>query len=93
MIAAAFPAAQRHERTTALRYSPADAAYPPRRRAARLSYMVWTVLGGAAPRASRKPRLQPLLNETSSAGRLRRALIRLRDLAERLKLDGGPSWS
>ena len=93
MIDAAFPAAQRHERTTALRYSPADAAYPPRRRAARLSYMVWTVLGGAAPRASRKPRLQPLLNETSSAGRLRRALIRLRDLAERLKLDGGPSWS
>ena len=49
-------------------YAPASDAYPARRRATRLSYAIWAVVGGSS---------QPLLETTSTADRLRYALHRL----------------
>ena len=52
--------------------------YPARRRAQRLSYSVWLVI------REEGLELQPLLETASTSDRLRMALIRLRELAERL---------
>ncbi len=48
------------------------AHYPARRRAQRLSYAIWAVIGGQGVDT------QPLLEEESTSGRLRSALLRMR---------------
>ena len=52
---------------------------PPRRRAQRLSYAIWTVIGGEGAEQ------QPLLEAHSSADRLRIALRRMRDVTAQLQ--------
>ena len=60
-------------------YVPVDhEIYPARRRAQRLSYAVWAVIGGNGVE------LQPLLDESSTAERLRLALRRMRDVMKQL---------
>ena len=52
---------------------------PPRRRAQRLSYAIWAVIGGEGAEQ------QPLLEADSTADRLRIALRRMRDVAAQLR--------
>ena len=52
--------------------------YPARRRAQRLSYAIWAVIGGQGVD------LQPLLDEQSTSDRLRLALLRCRDVMKQL---------
>lgn len=70
----------------AVSYVPVDELYPPRRRAERLSWVVWAVVGdqkvgvnafGGSP-------FQPLLEVDGTAERLRHALIKTRELKRRL---------
>ena len=60
-------------------YVPHDRTYPARRRAQRLSYAIWAVVGGAGVD------LQPLLEAPSTSERLRLALLRMRAVAEQLR--------
>ena len=55
------------------------ALYPARRRAQRLSYAIWAVIG------SDGSELQPLVEAQSTCDRLRLALRRMRDVAAQLK--------
>ena len=59
-------------------YVPLHPGYPPRRRVEKLSYSVWLII--------RDPdlELQPVLETTSTADRLRRALVQIRDLVQYL---------
>ena len=52
---------------------------PPRRRAQRLSYAIWAIIGGEGAEQ------QPLLEAHSSADRLRIALRRMRDVTAQLR--------
>ena len=61
-------------------YVPYDhAVYPARRRAQRLSFAIWAVIGGDGSE------LQPLVEAESASDRLRLALRRMRDVAAQLK--------
>ena len=63
-------------------YIPVDGEhYPARRRAQRLSFAIWSVIGGE------NVELQPLLDVRSTSDRLRFALLRCRDV---MKLIGSP---
>ena len=59
-------------------YVPLHPEYPPRRRVEKLSYSVWLII--------REPDLdlQPVLETTSTADRLRMALVHIRDLVQYL---------
>ena len=62
-----------------LGYVPADHAnYSARRRAQRLSFALWAVIGGQGVE------LQPLLDTGSTSDRLRMALLRMRDVVEQI---------
>ena len=62
-------------------------SFPPRRRAVRLSYAIWTVIGHEGLLSRRfkwgVAHLQPLLEAGSTSDRLRLALLRMRELAGR----------
>ena len=62
------------------RYTTPPGGYPAHRRAARLSYAVWAVVGGAA---------QPVLDARTTAERLALALRRLEALCDGLAAEGG----
>ena len=62
------------------RYTKPPGGYPAHRRAARLSYAVWAVVGGAA---------QPVLDARTTAERLALALRRLEALCDGLAAEGG----
>jgi Lon protease-like protein len=65
---------------SAFDFVPVDLAhYPSRRRAQRLSWAVWAVIGGEGVR------LQPLLEVQSTSDRLRLALRRMRDVRQSLE--------
>ena len=60
-------------------YVPIDhERFPPRRRAQRLSYAIWGVIGGQGVE------YQPLLDESSTSDRLRKALLRMRDVMRQI---------
>ena len=60
-------------------YIPVDEEhFPPRRRAQRLSYAVWAIIGGEGVE------LQPLLDVQSTSDRLRFALLRCREVVKML---------
>jgi hypothetical protein len=62
-----------------MNYVPCDhSVYPARRRAQRLSYAVWGIIGGQGVD------FQPVLEASSAADRLRLALRRMRDVAAEL---------
>lgn len=63
-------------------YVPLHPSYPPRRRAERLSWSIWLVI------REEGLELQPLMDAPSISDRLRMALLRLRDLVERLPPKG-----
>jgi len=61
-------------------FVPVDHAhYSARRRAQRLSYAVWGVIGVATDDA-----VQPLLEVGSTSDRLRRALVRMREIMQQI---------
>ena len=69
-----------------LTYVPLDAAYPPRKRAERLSWVIWAIIGdqkvgvnllGGSP-------FQALLEASGTAERLRLARLKLREVKEKL---------
>ena len=62
------------------RYTTPPGGYPAHRRAARLSYAVWAVVGGQA---------QPVLDARTTAERLALALRRLEALCDGLAAEGG----
>jgi len=57
-------------------FVPCAVSYPPRRRAQRLSFMVWPTIG------LENAKLQAALEATSTGDRLRSAVLRLRELRE-----------
>lgn len=62
-----------------MHYVPCDhTIYPARRRAQRLSYAIWAVIGGQGVE------MQPLLDTASTADRLRLALLRMRDVMKKI---------
>ena len=62
-------------------FTQADASYPARRRAQRLSFSIWPVIANYWKGLE----LQPVLEVESTSDRLRMGLVRLRALAEQLK--------
>ena len=75
-LAANVPPPDPHNR----RYTKPPGGYPAHRRAARLSYAVWAVIGGQA---------QPVLDARTTAERLALALRRLEALCDGLAAEGG----
>ena len=67
-------------------YVPADAAYPARRRAERLSYAIWTIVGNqkVGVNAQGGSPLQAVLEVDETADRLRMVLRRLREVKGQL---------
>ena len=65
---------------------PADAAYPARRRAERLSYAIWTIVGNqkVGVNAQGGSPLQAVLEVDETADRLRMVLRRLREVKGQL---------
>ena len=62
-----------------INFVPVDGSvYPARRRAQRLSFAVWAVIGGQGVE------LQPLIDAHSASDRLRMALLRMRDVMQHL---------
>jgi hypothetical protein len=62
-----------------MNYVPIDhSIFPARRRAQRLSFAIWGVVGGEGVQ------LQPLLDTSSTKDRLRLALLRIRDVQQKL---------
>ena len=62
-----------------MHYVPVDhEIYPARRRAQRLSFAVWAVIGG------QDVQFQPLLDASSTSDRLRLALLRMRDVMRQI---------
>ena len=75
------------EEASAEPYQKLPPTFPPRRRAQRLSYAVWTVIGDEGLLSRRfkwgVAHLQPLLEAEGTSDRLRLALLRMRELAGR----------
>ena len=77
----------REKQPDAISYVPADAAYPPRKRAERLSWVLWAVIGdqkvgvnafGGSP-------YQALIEADGTAERLRLVRAKLREIKGRLE--------
>ena len=68
-----------------------DEGYPARKRAERLSWMIWSVIGDqkVGVNSFEGSPYQPLIEAESSAERLRMALLRLRELRNMLRKDKG----
>ena len=65
-----------------LSYVPVDAAYPPRKRAERLSWLVWQVIGNqtVGVNAFGGSPYQAVIEAEGTAARLRLALLRIKDI-------------
>lgn len=68
-------------------FVPVDPRYPALRRAERLSWAVWSIIGGqtVGVNSHAGSPLQAVIEEEGTADRLRRVLLRLRELREMLR--------